>query len=95
MKRLTEKTVLVGLVIACLLATWPTSISPVLLTDTTDGVVREPSELGMTTGLPPSMVDTHEFVVPKSIPITLVIAHFLLINRINIFRLFDQCWLRF
>jgi len=30
----------------------------------------------MTTGSPASMMATHEFVVPKSIPITLAIARF-------------------
>jgi hypothetical protein len=33
-----------------------------------DGVVRWPSLLGMTTGSLPSITATHEFVVPKSIP---------------------------
>lgn len=37
--------------------------------DTTDGVVLAPSELAITTGSPPSITATHEFVVPKSIPI--------------------------
>ena len=36
-----------------------------------EGVVRLPSLLGMTTGSPPSITATHEFVVPRSIPITL------------------------
>src|SRR5439155_26129413 len=34
---------------------------------TTEGVVREPSEFGMTTGSPPSMTAMTELVVPKSI----------------------------
>ena len=34
-----------------------------------DGVVLAPSELGITTGSPPSITEIHEFVVPKSIPI--------------------------
>jgi hypothetical protein len=37
---------------------------------TTDGVVFVPSALTMTFGWPPSMTATHEFVVPRSIPIT-------------------------
>src|SRR6516162_10282665 len=37
---------------------------------TIEGVVRAPSALGMTTGSPPSITATHEFVVPRSIPIT-------------------------
>ena len=36
---------------------------------TTDGVVRPPSGLGMTLGSPPSMTDTQELVVPRSMPI--------------------------
>jgi len=36
-----------------------------------DGVVREPSTLAMTSGTPPDIEATHEFVVPRSIPITL------------------------
>ena len=34
-----------------------------------DGVVRAPSELSITLGLPFSITATHELVVPKSIPI--------------------------
>src|SRR5579871_3871432 len=58
------------LVIAWRLATSPTRRSPLLVNATTDGVVRAPSALGMTTGSPPSITATHEFVVPRSIPIT-------------------------
>src|SRR2546422_4476632 len=50
-------------------ATWPTRRSPVLVKATTEGVVRLPSALGMTCGSPPSMPATHEFVVPRSMPI--------------------------
>ena len=39
-----------------------------------DGVVLAPSVLVITVGLPPSMTATHEFVVPKSIPIILLIS---------------------
>ncbi len=70
MKRLMEKTVFSGLVIAWRLATCPTSLWPSLVKPTTDGVVRPPSGLGMTTGSPPSMTATQELVVPKSMPIT-------------------------
>src|SRR5436189_673619 len=73
MKRLIEKTVFLGLVTACRLATWPTSRSPSLVKATTDGVVRPPSELAMTVGSPPSRMATTEFVVPRSMPITLLI----------------------
>ena len=73
MKRLIEKTVFSGLVTACRLATWPTSRSPVLVNATTDGVSRPPSGLVMTTGSPPSMTATTELVVPRSMPMILLI----------------------
>ena len=41
---------------------------------TIEGVVRLPSLLGITTGSPPSITATHELVVPRSMPITLLIA---------------------
>src|SRR6266536_1833134 len=56
---------------ACRFAIWPTMRSPPSVSATIDGVVRDPSELGMTTASPPSITATHEFVVPRSIPITL------------------------
>src|SRR6476469_9492315 len=71
MSRLIEKMVCLGLVTAWRLATWPTSRSPALVNATTEGVVRPPSALGMTTGSPPSITATTELVVPRSIPITL------------------------
>ena len=71
MKRLMEKMVFSGLVTAWRLATCPTRRSPVLVTATTDGVSRLPSALVMTTGWPPSMTATTEFVVPRSIPMIL------------------------
>ena len=40
-----------------------------LINATTEGVVRPPSLLVITVGLPPSITATHELVVPKSIPI--------------------------
>jgi len=40
---------------------------------TTDGVIRLPSALVRTRGSPLSMIATTEFVVPRSIPITLAI----------------------
>src|SRR5919206_2720777 len=71
MKRLIEKTVLVGLVTAWRLATVPTRRSPEAVKATTDGVVRPPSAFSMTVGSPPSRTAMHEFVVPRSIPIVL------------------------
>src|SRR5216117_620183 len=68
MNRLMEKIVFCGLVTACRLATCPTSRSPSFVKATTDGVVRPPSALGMTTGSPPSITATTELVVPRSIP---------------------------
>jgi hypothetical protein len=68
-----EAIVLSGLVTACLLAVSPTSLSPFFAKPTTDGVVLIPSALVITTGSPPSNTATQEFVVPKSIPITLPI----------------------
>jgi hypothetical protein len=61
-----------GLVTAWRLACWPTSRSPLSVKATIDGVVREPSELAITTGSPPSMMATQELVVPRSIPMTLL-----------------------
>src|SRR5437899_7098494 len=69
-----EYTVFSGFVTACRFATWPTRRSPVLVIATTDGVVRAPSWLGITTGSPPCITATTEFVVPRSIPIILLIA---------------------
>ena len=63
MCRLTLRKVRSGLVIACRLATSPTRTSPALVNATTDGVVREPSEFGTTTGSPASRTDTTELVV--------------------------------
>src|SRR6266487_2236507 len=62
-----------GFVTACLLATWPTSRLPSLVKATTDGVVRPPSEFVITVGSPPSITATTELVVPKSIPIILLL----------------------
>src|SRR5690606_24271826 len=79
MKRLIEATVLVGFVTACLLAGSPTLISPPSTKATTDGVVLFPSELGITTASLPSITETQEFVVPKSIPIILPILLYLIL----------------
>src|SRR6266480_3226690 len=66
MNRLMEYTVFSGFVTACRFATCPTSRSPVFVMATTDGVVRAPSWLGITTGSPPCNTATTEFVVPSS-----------------------------
>src|SRR3954466_11143630 len=73
MKRLIEKIVLVGFGTCCRRAGVPTSRWLSLVNATTDGVVRPPSAFGMTVGSPPSMTAMHEFVVPRSIPSTLLI----------------------
>ena len=73
--RLTEEMVLVGLVTACRFAGSPTLISPPSTKAITDGVVRFPSAFGITTGSFPSMTETQEFVVPKSIPIILLMIN--------------------
>src|SRR2546430_7250020 len=63
-----------GLRIACRRASWPTRRSPSSVNATTDGVVREPSALGITVGWPPSMVAITEFVVPRSMPTALAMT---------------------
>src|SRR5208283_5115557 len=86
MKRFTEYTVFSGLVTACRFATCPTSRSPVFVIATTEGVVRVPSWLGITTGSPPCITATTEFVVPRSIPIILLIATVLMFDSVQIHR---------
>src|SRR5438270_10056785 len=61
-----------GLVTAWRFATCPARRSPLLVNATTDGVVLPPSWFGITTGCPPSITATTEFVVPKSIPMILL-----------------------
>src|SRR5574344_1662482 len=87
-----EETVRSGLVMAWRFATWPTMRSPVLENATTDGVVLLPSTLAITTASPPSITATQEFVVPKSIPITLLIIflHIYLYNLIFCYSY--HCW---
>ena len=77
MNRLMEKTVFSGFVTACRLATWPTSRSPDFVKPTTDGVMRLPSGLVITTGSPPSITATTELVVPRSMPIILLMSYVL------------------
>ena len=78
MNRLADEIVPFGFMIACRLASWPTSRSPCSVKATTDGVVRAPSALGMTVGWPPSTVAITEFVVPRSIPTALAMVVLLL-----------------
>ena len=74
MNRLMERTVFSGLVMIWFFATWPTSRSPLSVNATMDGVVRCPSEFWITTGSPPIITATQELVVPRSIPIILLIT---------------------
>src|SRR5215207_9671865 len=74
MKRLIEKTVFSGFITAWRLATVPTRRSPESVKATTEGVVRPPSEFSSTVGSPPSITATQELVVPRSIPIVLLIS---------------------
>src|SRR5689334_14904903 len=72
MKRLIEAIVRVGFVTAWRLAGAPTSFAPSGWKATTEGVVRPPSALGITTGWPPSITHTTELVVPRSMPMILL-----------------------
>jgi hypothetical protein len=81
MWRFTDRIVRSGFVIACRLATSPTSTSPVFENATTDGVVRDPSALGMTVGSPASRVETTELVVPRSMPTALDMSQLLRIAQ--------------
>ncbi len=74
MNRLIEKIVFSGFVTACRFATCPTRRSPALAKATTDGVRRLPSGFVITVGSPPSMTATTEFVVPRSMPMILLMC---------------------
>jgi hypothetical protein len=58
--RLTEYTVLSGLVMICFLASLPTRTRPSSMNDTTEAWVRSPHSLATTVGTPSSMIATHE-----------------------------------
>ncbi len=60
-----------GLVTAWRLAGWPTRRSPSSVNATIEGVVRAPSAFSITFGVLPSITATQEFVVPRSMPMTL------------------------
>lgn len=61
-KKITEHT--------CRLAGAPTNRSPSPVKAITEGVVLAPSEFSITLGVEPSITDTQELVVPRSIPMT-------------------------
>src|ERR1700742_2657269 len=65
--------VLEGLVTAWRLAGWPTRRSPSSRKGTTEGGGRRASAFSITFGVLPSMMATQELVVPRSIPIILLI----------------------
>ncbi len=88
-RRLMAKSVFSGLVTAWRLAGWPTRRSPLSLKATIEGVVRAPSAFSMTFASFPSITATQELVVPKSIPITLLMV-FLSLSRSRRRSLFDQ-----
>ena len=71
--RLIAKNVFSGLVTAWRLAAWPTSRSPDSVNATIEGVVRVPSLFSMTLAFLPSITATQELVVPRSMPMTLLI----------------------
>ena len=81
-----EYTVFFGLVTAWRFAVSPTLRSPFYVNATIDGVVRLPSLLAITTLSFPSKTATHEFVVPRSIPIIfpIVVLFFLLLFVISL-----------
>jgi hypothetical protein len=76
MCRFTERIVRSELVTACRFAASPTSRSPFFVNATTLGVVRFPALDGTMTGFPFSTTETQLLVVPRSIPITLLIDKF-------------------
>src|SRR5215217_3421801 len=69
-RRLEPYTVFRGLVSICPLAGWPTTSLPRVLTAMMEGTVLWPSRLLSTPGLPLRTYAAHEFVVPRSMPIT-------------------------
>src|SRR6266550_5076726 len=71
-RRLIAKNVFSGLVTAWRFAAWPTRRSPDSVNATIEGVVRAPSAFSMTLAVEPSITATQELVVPRSMPITLL-----------------------
>ena len=80
-RRLIAKKVRSGVVTAWRLAGWPTRRSPSSVKATMEGVVRAPSAFSMTLGVDPSITQTQEFVVPRSMPITFAMFTFLSVRR--------------
>src|SRR5712671_81947 len=72
--RLIAKNVFSGLVTAWRFAAWPTRRSPDSVNATIEGVVRMPSLFSITLAFLPSITATQELVVPRSMPITLLIG---------------------
>ena len=74
-----------GLVTACLLAGSPTRSCPSLVNATYEGKdfppTLVPSALGIIVGLPPSIIEAAELLVPRSIPIILDISAHLLVFK--------------
>src|SRR4029079_18184362 len=66
------KKVFSGLVTAWRLAGCPTRREPSSRMATTEGVVRAPSAFSITLGDLPSMIATQELVVPRSMPMILL-----------------------
>ena len=79
MKRLMLEIVFVGLVMAWRFAGSPTLRSPPSMKATTEGVVRLPSLLLMTTGSFPSITATQLLVVPRSMPMILLMLQGLIV----------------
>src|SRR5262245_1801306 len=63
-----------GFVTLCRLAGCPTRTSPLSVHATMDGVVRAPSAFSITLSRPPSMTATQELVVPRSMPMALLMT---------------------
>src|SRR3954468_1554043 len=83
MRRFTAKMVFFALVTTWSLAGAPTRISSLSVYATIEGVVRAPSLFSMTLGLPPSMMATQEFVVPRSMP--MIFAMFVFLAQESVF----------
>ena len=65
--------VLVGLVTAWRFAGMPTRVSPSSVNATIEGVVRMPSSFSMTRAFLPSITATQLLVVPRSMPMILLL----------------------